>query len=167
MTTTRLRQFLVLWIGLTIGLVGCGYRLGYQMPANVYRMAVPMFRNETFPLRREFEFDLTRAVRRELELRTDAQLVSSDHADAVLNGTIVDIRERVLTEGPLDSIQESSIAVTVAIQLVRRSDDTVLVNRIITDHAAFSAVDGENIDTARQEALGEIAERIVAALEQW
>ena len=50
---------------LVVALVGCGYTLGYRRPEGVFNLAVPVFRNETFPLRREIEIELTRAVRQE------------------------------------------------------------------------------------------------------
>lgn len=151
---------------LVTGSTGCGYHLGYRMPERVQRLAVPVFRNDTFPLRREIEFDLTRAVRQELELRTDVQLVSSAEAEAVLEGVILSFKERVLTEGPLDRIDESSLAVAVRMRL-RRADGTLLFERLVRDDAAYSRRDGETLEDARRRAIQDIAERIVVYLEEW
>ncbi len=73
-------RFLLLLI---LSSLGCGYSAGYKMPPGVIKLAVPMFENQTFPLRREIEYDMTRAVRQELELRTDAILVARGGEDAV------------------------------------------------------------------------------------
>ncbi len=147
--------------------VGCGYTLGYRMPGNVTRVSVPTFDNQTFPLRREVEFDLTRAVRRELELGTDVKLASGSQADAILRGTIRRFDERVLSEGVLDAILESSINVEVHVRLERTVDGSVLFDHVISDHAAFSVVAGETVEDARREAIDEIAERLIAEMESW
>ncbi|MGE3163451.1 MAG: LPS assembly lipoprotein LptE [Planctomycetota bacterium] len=152
-----------LWV-VAASIAGCGYTLGFREPAGVERLAVPTFRNETFPIRREIEFELTRAVRQQLELGTDFVLSSEDRADATLEGTVVGVQQRVLTEGPLDRVEETSLTVTVHIQLVRR-DGAVLLDRWVTDNAAFFVTGGETEDDARQEAVAQLAERIVASLE--
>ncbi|MEM7167034.1 MAG: LPS assembly lipoprotein LptE, partial [Planctomycetota bacterium] len=122
---------------------GCGYTLGYHHVAGVQRLAVPEFRNETFPLRREFGKDLTRSVRQELQIRTDYDVVgSSSEADTILLGSVVSVRERVLSEGPLDRVEESSLTVVVDVELVRIGDGTVLAERRITDNADFTVVGG-------------------------
>lgn len=149
---------------------GCGYALGYRMPEGVRTIAVPVFANETFPLRREVEYDVTRAVRRELEVRSDVRLTDRARADAVLEGTVVAFRQAVLTEDTEDDrdvAAESSIHVTVQVRLVRTRDGEVLFDRRISDHATFSRLRGETIDDARNQAIDEIAERIVADLEAW
>ncbi len=146
---------------------GCGYTSGYRMPEGVYSLAVPIFDNRTFPLRREVEYELTRAVRQELELRTDVRLVERDRADSVLEGTVLAIREQVLSEGAQDVVQESSVEVAVRVRLVNAATGAELYSETIHDQAAFSIAAGETIEDARAEAIQEIAERIVARLEPW
>lgn len=148
-------------------LTGCGYVAGYRMPPGVETLAVPMFDNRTFPLRREVEYDLTGAVRRELQLQTDARIVSSEAADAILEGTILSFDENVVVEGPLDSVQESSLSVQVRIRLLDRRSSRVLFEHIVSDQATYSVLDGETLEDARTEAIDEVAERIVAQLEFW
>jgi len=129
---------------------------------------VPIFRNETFPLRREVEIDLTREVKQELTLRCDAQVVADGaSADALLEGIVLDFQEGVLTEGPDDAVQESGISVLVRIRLVRTRDGSQLLERTVSDYAAYSNQAGETIDVARDEAIREIARRIVAEIEPW
>lgn len=146
---------------------GCGYTSGYRMPEGVHALAVPIFRNETFPLRREVEFDLTRAVRREFESRTDVRLVDRDRADAVLEGTVVEFEERILSEGRNDVVQESSVEIGVRCRLVNVASGEVLFDEHIRDQSSFSPLRGETVDTARAESIDEIAERLVARVEGW
>ncbi len=161
------------WIGISTVLAfslgcasGCGYTFGYRLPEGMRRLSVPQFANETFPLRREIEFDLTRAVRQEIELSSDAVLATGSSADGILEGTVLSFQEGVLTEGALDTVQESSVQVQVRIVL-RTPDGNVLIDEIISDDVSFSTVAGESLEDARREAIDEIAERIVARLEAW
>ena len=108
---------LLLLISIT---VGCGYSPGYRLPRGVQKISVPVFRNETIPFRKDIEFELSRAVKRELQLRSEARLVSAEDADAVLHGTVLEFRQGVLVEGSDGAIQEVGIVViscTVTIRL--------------------------------------------------
>ena len=156
-----------LFLGVVLLVSGCGYTLGYRLPEGVFRLAVPTFRNETFPLRREIEQELTRAVRRELELRTDANLVESRRADAVLEGTVLSFQEAVVTEGARDVATERSIEVVTRIRVFRTKDGTDILNTEIRDHETFSVFAGETQEDARARAVRKIAERIVVELEAW
>ena len=152
---------------LALWLAGCGYTFGYRVPDGASLIAVPLFRNETFPLRREVEFELTRAVKQELQIRSDVRVVSQTRAEGILEGTILSFQEGVLTEGALDAVQESSIQVRVRVRYIRTADESVILDQIVSDHADFSIAAGETLDVARREAISEIAERIVSRLEAW
>ena len=76
-------------------------------------VAVPTFDNATFPLRRDVEYELSRAVRRQFLARTDLRLVEQDRADLVVYGKITEFRERVIAEGVRDEKLESNIRITV------------------------------------------------------
>ena len=82
-------------------LQGCGYRLGVQTPPCVYRIAVPTFTNQTFPLRRDIETELTSALRKEIQGRTGLRLVADGQSDMTVYGWIREFREKVLAEGDL------------------------------------------------------------------
>ena len=158
---------LVLCAG-ALALSGCGYSNGFRMPPGVKTLAVPMFRNETFPLRRDVEVDVTRALKEELALRSDLRIVSSGKdADAILEGVVLEFQQGVLTEGARDTVQESGIVVRLRIRLVSTRDGSVLVERVVQDYAAFSNIAGEGIEIARAEAVRELARRIVPAIEPW
>lgn len=151
----------------SFALIGCGYTTGYRLPGDVTRLSVPIFRNDTFPLRREVEYDLTRAVRRELQVRSDVDLVTQDRAQAVLEGDITSFRQGVATEGPGDTVQDSSIQLVVRVRLRQIPSGQVLVDRDISDSTTFSVLAGETLDDARAKAIQDLAKRIVAELELW
>lgn len=159
----------ILGVGLLLLVVttGCGYTLGYRMPADIDDVCVPTFANKTFPLRREIEFDLTRAVRQELQLRSDVNIVSRSNSDALLEGTVLSFQESVLTEGPHDAVQDASIVVRVHVRLIRTADGSVLFDDIISDQQSYSILRGESVDDARFKAILSLARRIVVDLEVW
>ncbi len=148
-------------------LVGCGYTPGYRLPRGVQSISVPVFRNETIPFRRDIEFELTRAVKREFQLRTEVDLVAEEHADAILRGTVIQFREGVLVESADGSIQEQGIGVKVGMRLERVRDQRVLLERVIEDLVSYSVPAGESIETAVSETVREIARRIIAEMEPW
>ena len=154
-------------LGLAVLLCGCGYTSGYRLPAGVREIAVPIFDNRTLPLRREIEFELTREVRRELQIRTEASLVDRQKADAVIEGAILSFRQGVLAEGVGDSIQETGIVVRIKIRLVRVRDGKVLLERVLSEHSSFSNIAGETIAEATREVMRDLAQRIVAEIEPW
>jgi hypothetical protein len=149
-------------------LPGCGYSSGFALPDDVGTVAVPIFRNETFPLRRDVELDLTRSVKEEFELRSDARVVSDvASADAILEGTVIEFDQGVLAEGVADTVQEAGIRILVRIRLVRTRDGSQLVERTISDYQAFTGQPGDGLESARDFAIRELARRIVMAIEPW
>ncbi|MEC9475499.1 MAG: LptE family protein [Planctomycetota bacterium] len=148
-------------------LAGCGYSPGFRLPRGVQKISVPVFRNETIPFRKDIEFELSRAVKRELQLRSNARLVSEESADAVLRGAVLDFRQGVLVEGSEGTVQEVGIVVRVGLRLVRTRDQRLLLERVVEDMASFSGSAGESIEDARADAVGEIARRLVSELEPW
>lgn len=154
--------------GLLVPLVlnGCGYRLGYQAPPSVYTIAVPIFDNRTFPLRRDVEYELTSALRREIQARTPLRLVAESDADLVVFGTVSRFYETVIAEGRRDEKLESNISVTVDLVIEDRVHDVSWKKRE-TKVEPFSIAQGETIDVARRRAIDNLAEKILVELEAW
>jgi len=99
----------------------CGYHVagrGDRLPPDIKTIAVPAFENDTRQFR--IEQQLTRAVTQELIERTKFRVTPDPSgADAVLNGTVKDVRSGVvtydLTTGRATTMQ---IQVTANVQLV-------------------------------------------------
>ncbi|MBN1443851.1 MAG: LptE family protein [Planctomycetes bacterium] len=146
---------------------GCGvYTLGYRAPPSVHTIAVPIFDNATFPLRRDVEYELTSAVRREIQSRTPLSLVAEEEADLVVYGKVSSFRERVIAEGRQDEKLESNIYVSVDLVV----EDRVQRQRwkdTVTKVEPFSIARGETIDQARRRAIENLAEKILIALDRW
>jgi hypothetical protein len=147
-------------------LTGCGYSLGYRVADGVVTIAIPIFNNHTFPLRREIEYQLTDAMRREIQVRTQLVLTDESSADMVIYGTIKRFREQVVSEDRFDQVIESNIDVVVelVVEDLRHGKRSVLtVPRI----QPFSIERGETFEQAQVRALEAVAQRLVTRLEDW
>lgn len=92
--------------------------LGYSTRPNydpcIKTVYVPIFENSTFY--RGMEFDLTRAVIRQIEQKTPFKVVSDrDKADTELTGTIVSFNKNILNRNQLNEQRETETVLTVAI----------------------------------------------------
>jgi hypothetical protein len=91
-----------------------GYTTKPQYPTNIHTVYVPIFKNLT--LWRGLEFDLTRAVIREIEAKTPYKVVScEDGADTMLKGTIVSLNKNVINRNQLNEIREAETTLAVEI----------------------------------------------------
>ena len=146
---------------------GCGYSLGYRRPPNVHTVAVPIFHNATFPLRRDVEFQLTSAVRKEILERSTLRLVDSGDADMVLRGRVVEFRELLVVEGDNDEKIESSVFAAVDLVLEDRVNRFQVQLPRVTTTEPFSARAQGSFDSSTGNVVERLAERIVAAMEYW
>lgn len=92
--------------------------LGYTTKPNydpcIKTVYVPIFENKTF--HRGLEFDLTRAVIKEIEWKTPYKVVSDrDKADTELTGSIAAYSKNILNRNQLNEIREGEMVLTVAI----------------------------------------------------
>jgi hypothetical protein len=92
--------------------------LGYTTRPNydpcVKTVYVPIFDNKTFW--RGLEFDVTRAVIREIEAKTPYKVVSDrDGADTMLTGSIVSFQKMVINRNQLNEIREAETVLTAAV----------------------------------------------------
>jgi len=92
-----------------------GYTTKPQYPEHIRTIYVPIFKNLT--MWRGLEFDLTRAVIREIEAKTPYKVVSSPScADSQLSGTIVSLNKNVINRNQLNEIREAET--TLAVEIV-------------------------------------------------
>lgn len=92
--------------------------LGYTTRPNydpcIKTVYVPIFENQTF--RRGLEFDLTRAVIREIEAKTPFKVTSDrSKADTELTGAIVGFNKNILNRNQLNEQRETETVLTVSI----------------------------------------------------
>jgi hypothetical protein len=126
-TTGYGRRFLFLtWTTVVVLLPSCAWDgqldiLGYTTRPNydlgIRTIRVPIFKNNTFI--RGLEFDLTRAVIREIGVRTPYTVVSADcPADSELTGTITILNKLAVNRTQLNEIREGQT--TLGVEIVWR-----------------------------------------------
>lgn len=142
---------------------GCGYSVGPpQAVAGARTVALPIFGNRTY--RRGIEADLARALVAEVHSRTRLRVVETG-ADVILEGTIVDCQETVLSQEEGQVTRESSVLVTVEVVLRDgRTGEPVRPRDRVSEREAFVPGIGESLRSARAEALRRLAADLVDRL---
>lgn len=123
MTAAGARRATARRLGVLLALIlpaaGCGYHVGGRgamIPPDVKTIAVPVFKNQTPQFK--IEQQLTSAVTQELMERTQYRLTQDPAAaDAVLRGTVKQIRQGVATFNPQTG-SASAIQVEVEVGVV-------------------------------------------------
>ena len=142
----------------------CGYTFGSGLPeAGVRTVALTVVGNDT--ARQRLEAELSAALARELPISTDLRLADRSRADAILEVRITDVQERTLVPGVTSApVEEGSLAAAVRMRLVRR-DGSVVLERTLLDRTEFRDPIGEDLTSARDELVGDLARKIALALE--
>ncbi|MDG6005070.1 hypothetical protein BIY37_06650 [Candidatus Brocadia sapporoensis] len=143
----------------------CGYSSKSLIRSNVRSIYIPIFDNNTF--RRGYEFDLTKAVRDQILMRTRLHLVDKDEADSILFGKIASFDENVLIVNSHDNIVESRTSVRIEIRWVDKRTGRVIVERKnIAKPAEFITLRNETLTSSKNEALVNVARSIVDTMEE-
>ena len=164
-----MRAFIVILVSAGLAPVtsgGCGYHLGHRPPPSVQTIAVPIFDNVTFPLRRDIEYALTSALRREIQVRTPLRLVDDDSADMTVYGKVAEFQERTVAETATDRKLESRFRITVHLVIEDYVNGTV-TRKTVKDTEPFSIEPGQTLDAAQRRAVDNLSEKILLAIEAW
>jgi hypothetical protein len=161
--------------------------LGYTTQPNyntdIRTVRVPIFKNETF--RQGLEFDLTRAVIREIEAKTPYKVVNGGaDADTELTGTIRAATKALLTRNQQNEVREAEMTVVVEVCWRDLRSGEVLSapcrppdapplppgvpqpNTTVQSVASFIPEIGESISTALQRNVDRLAIQIVSMMEK-
>ncbi len=159
----RAAALLLLVGAASAALAACGYSVGPVRPArDASTIALPIFGNRTW--RRGVETDLARALVAEVQSRTTMRIVETG-ADLVVEGTIVQMDEILLSQGEKQTVRESTILVTVEVHVRDgRTGEALGPQERITERESFVPGIGESLRTARAEALRRIAADVVDLL---
>lgn len=91
-----------------------GYTTRPNYDTNIHTVYVPIFKNKT--LYRGLEFDLTRAVVREIESKTPFKVESDcNKADTELLGTVVTLTKNILNLNQLNEVREAETVLGVEV----------------------------------------------------
>ncbi len=167
-----MRRRLLSSIALVLVLAGCaGYHIGPVQPyfmRDVKTVAVPTFKNET--LTPQIENLVTTTVIKQIQQDGTYSVTSADKADAIIEGTIVDLRRRSQrsVRGNVLATSEYNLTVTLEFKIVRRDTGAEIQTRSVRGITSFF-VGGDiqqderqaiplAVEHAAQQLVGEISE---------
>lgn len=153
---------------------GCAtYRFGAAsfFPSGIRTIYVPIVRNDTF--RHDLGVQLTDALVREIESRTPYKVTGDPSADSTLVCRVVDETKVVLTETNGDDPRALDASVLVRATWTGRAGEVLMRDIPIAADGAvglgqtsrFVPEAGQSVDTATQEAIEDLARRIVSQME--
>ena len=141
-----------------------GYQLGASKPhqmANVTKLAVPTFKNDTLEPR--LEVLVTNALIKKLQMDGAYQIVPRSEADAVLVATITDIERSQFRSVRSNTLRSSEILNRLIINYkVEDSSGGQLMKG--TERAQSNIVLDPNVQLSERQALADAAERLALIL---
>ncbi len=166
MTHARGAVLAVVLVSATL-MAGCfGYSTEPLHRTDVRTVVVPVFASKEF--RRQIELELTRAVVQVLETRTPYKVVQDrGRADSELRGEVLDLAAPVVAED-LDSDAPIDVQVTLTCWFEwkdLRTGEVLAREAHLSAHGTYSPAIRETQDSATAEAVRDLAERIVEAME--
>jgi hypothetical protein len=156
-------------------LCGCAtYQFGSRslFRDDIRTVYVPVARNETF--RHDLGPRLTEAVIRQIELRTPYKVVGDPIADSTLAIRVTNQAKTVLTEAASDDPRALDAIVSAAISWTDRGGNPILQNQLsvetilateLAQGSRFVPEAGQSIQTALQDTIDDLADRIVSQME--
>lgn len=144
---------------------GCNYTTARPFPANVRTVYVEMFRSKEF--RRNLEFQLTEAIQKRILMDTDYKLADKNRADTMLTGQVLEVRQATLgTDFRRDLPRETQATFIVSFRWKDLRTGKTLVDRPrFAQTVDYIRPVGEDFFDASQEALDDLAERIVEQMQ--
>lgn len=146
-------------------LSGCGYSTQRPFPQNVQTVYVEMFQNRDF--RKDWEFPLSEAVIKRIEMDTDYRIASSSRADTIVSGEIVEIRQNTLGDDfRTDLPREIAVTFVVSFRWKDQRNGKILVERRRVSYTTtYIPPVGESFFDGATRGLEGVAEQLVEAME--
>jgi hypothetical protein len=155
-------------------LAGCsgdptkGYTMASQFPEEVSTVAVPIWQRGSDEFSRDYEIQLTEAVKKAIPLYTHYRISDKAHADTILTGTLVGFEQTVLSFNPnTGQAREMQIRMTVDFTWKDLRTGKIRVDkkgfRVVAEYIP-SAPFNEIFFQGSQDAINKAAERIVEQL---
>lgn len=156
------------WLVLIAGgllATGCGYSNESLHRESVRTVYVDMFQSKEF--RRGIEFQLTEALRKEIDRSTPYRNAPKNRADTVIEGEILEWREASVGTDPLtDRARESAGTLAVRVRWQdRRTGKLLLDNPMRVTTVQYVKLLGENSYEAYESAVNQLARKIVESME--
>ncbi len=164
-----LRAVILLGLGCILG--GCGYATKELFPEQYQTVASTIFNNRTFY--RQVEFGLAEAVKKQIEARTPYKIVNPMHADTIIQGTITDIDQGLISRVNPGAIPEQ-VEITIKADFEWKDLRT---GKVIMNRRGFSATGwyapttpvSEPYTLAQHQLVEQLAQGIVSSMrsEDW
>ena len=146
---------------------GCqGYRSDSLYRSDIDTVYVEMFQSKSF--RRGLEYNLSRAVAQQVELKTPYRVTSDRRrADTVLRGTILSIADHITTrQGDVGRPMDSRTTVVIEVTWTNvKTGQQLMENKKFRMTGSYAALQGQDWDTAAGDAVEDLAVRLVEAME--
>lgn len=141
---------------------GCGYRLagGGQLPKGIQRVYIPVFENKTRDTSASRQF--TNRLIQEFTLNRKESLANSpESADAILKGTIQNLRIASISHVADHTSLERRVTAKVDIQLVDPAGNVIWSAKNLTGSEAYTVnANKRSTETNREEAIEVISKRM-------
>lgn len=142
-------------------LAGCSYySLSGSLPPHINTCAVPLFENETVEV--NIVENITAEVIDAIISDGNMDVVSEFNADAIVNGTIVDVVEMPATYSKEEEAEQFRITVYANVQFFdRKRNEVIWEEQNMEGWANFAAGDISAREDGLQEALEMLAKEII------
>ena len=141
---------------------GCGYTQKSLFSHKINTIYISVFENNTFV--RGIEFDIAKALKDEIMSRTSLRIVQKDSADIILTGEIGGSAQAALSQSR-DNIVESSVSISASVTLLDTRTGRSMGGGA-GGGASFIVDRGENVQSATEEAIANLARVLVDNLEE-
>ena len=141
---------------------GCGYSQKSLIDRKINTIYISIFENNTFV--RGIEFDIAKAVKDEIMSRTSLRIVQKDSADVIMTGEIGGSAQAALSQSR-DNIVESSVSISASVTLLDTRTGRSMGGGA-GGGASFIVDRGENVQSATEEAIANLARGLVDNLEE-
>ncbi len=141
---------------------GCGYSQKSLIDRKINTIYISIFENNTFA--RGIEFDIAKAVKDEIMSRTSLRIVQKDSADVIMTGEIGGSAQAALSQSR-DNIVESSVSISASVTLLDTRTGRSMGGGA-GGGASFIVDRGENVQSATEEAIANLARVLVDNLEE-
>ena len=141
---------------------GCGYTQKSLFSHKINTIYISVFENNTFV--RGIEFDIAKAVKDEIMSRTSLRIVQKDSADVIMTGEIGGSAQAALSQSR-DNIVESSVSISASVTLLDTRTGRSMGGGA-GGGASFIVDRGENVQSATEEAIANLARVLVDNLEE-
>jgi hypothetical protein len=144
---------------------GCGYTSESLHPQTVRTVYVEMFQSREF--RRGIEFELTEALRKEINVSTPYTNAAPEKADTILSGEVLEWRQASLGWDPI-TLRPREMAATL---IIRYRWKDVRTGKLLRDRPRFTTTityvppTDETAYNGRLDAVSKLAREIVGDME--